>query len=442
MSGRKIYEKDIRYSLLKPIVDWATKYSYRKVEIHGKENLPIDGATILTPNHCNTLMDAVVILRAHKEPTVFGARADLFNRPFIARLMYFIRILPLVRQRDGLRNVLKNIETQEIIIETLENGVRFCMYPEGTHRAKHSLRPLGKGAARAALAANEKFGDNKSVYIVPVGIEYGDYYRYRSTCLVNYGKPINVTEHIKESNEENEAKTIESLKKLLAQGMSELITYIPYDEDYESIWALTKMISVSSRKRSYAESGGSLYEDMMDNRRIIDEIQKLREENPDTMKEILEDAMEFEKKRIKKGVSIYSFKERKHNILNIIGKSFAALIGLPYFILSSVLSLPMWLTEVILRSVIKDPAFRNTGSFGVKLAMSIVLFPIYTVLAFIFAPWWLAAALIILWIPSYGYIHDYIEGCRRWFSDIRFLANRKLEKKFNKIIRKYKELNR
>lgn len=190
----RIYEKDWRYDLLKPIVDWCIKYSYRKVEVRGKENIPADGPVIIAPNHCNTLMDALVILRANKDATVFGARADMFNNKIVAKLMFFVRILPMVRQRDGLRNVLKNLDTQDIIVETLENDVRFCIFPEGRHRPEKSLLPLGKGIFRAAIAADAKFGSEKPVYIIPTGIEYGDFFRYRSTSLVTFGSPINVTE--------------------------------------------------------------------------------------------------------------------------------------------------------------------------------------------------------------------------------------------------------
>ena len=215
----KIYEKNIGYSILKPIVDWCCRYSYRKTEVVGEENLPTDGPIILAANHCNTLMDALVVLRAHKGLTVFGARADMFNNRFIAKLMYFFKILPMVRQRDGLRNVLKNHETQETIVATLENQVRFCMYPEGRHRPMHSLQALAKGTFRAALAANAKFGDRIPIYIVPAGIEYGDYFRYRSTSLVTFGEPINVTEFVRTHEVENEAQLIEPLRKELAARM-------------------------------------------------------------------------------------------------------------------------------------------------------------------------------------------------------------------------------
>ena len=91
MSKNKIYEKDFFYDGLRPIVDWCTRNSYNKIEVRGKENIPADGAVIIAPNHCNTLMDALVILQAFKDESVFGARADMFKSPFLAKAMFFFR---------------------------------------------------------------------------------------------------------------------------------------------------------------------------------------------------------------------------------------------------------------------------------------------------------------------------------------------------------------
>ena len=249
MKRKHIYDNDGLYDFLRIFwTDWAIKHSYRKCEVHGEETVPKDGAIILCPNHCNTLMDALVVLRSHNDKMVFGARADLFRKPFIAKLMSFVRILPMVRQRDGLRNVLQNNQTQEIIVEILEHDTRFCLFPEGTHRTKHSLQRLGKGAFRIALAANAKFGDKKPVYIVPVGIEYGDYFRYRSTCIVNYGPAINVTDFVKNGDFANEPQAIEALRQELSGRIEDLITYIPDDENYDSKWALTKMAAIYKSK--------------------------------------------------------------------------------------------------------------------------------------------------------------------------------------------------
>lgn len=435
MGRNKIYEKDLGYTLLKPIVDWNLRYSYRKVEVRGKENIPEDGAIMIAPNHCNTLMDALVILRSFDDSTVFGARADIFNRPLIAKIMYFLRILPMVRQRDGLRNVLKNHETQETIVETLEHRVRFCMYPEGRHRPAHSLQSLGKGTFRAVLAANAKFGDKMPVYIIPTGIEYGDYFRFRSTSLVTFGKPINVTEYVKGQNVENEVQLIEPLRKELASRMSELITFIKDDADLYRKWALTKILAVAEG-RMYGNYGTSLYEGMLANRKTVDSIEKAFEADPETMSDLLEKTDEFEKKRRRKGLSIYSF-SRKNSTLKVIGKVLAAIIGFPYYIFSAIISAPMWLAYKFLQSRIRDKAFHNTIGFGVKLALGLILFPIYTALAFCLLPWPYALALSLLTIPSYSFFFDYNEGMRRLISDIKVLSNKKIRKQFKEIVKKF-----
>ena len=436
----KIYEKDRSYDFLKIIVDACIKASYRKIEVHGEENLPKDGSLLLAPNHCNTLMDALVMLRAYKGTTVFGARADIFNNKFVGKIMTYIRILPMVRQRDGLRNVLKNKDTQETIVETLENGVRFCMFPEGKHRTKHSLQVLGKGVFRAALAANTKFGEEKPIYIVPVGIEYGDYFRYRSTHLVNYGEAINVTEFVKGLDVENEVQMIEPLRKELVDRMKDLITYLPDDEKYAEKWSLLKMVAISDERRGYGCHGTKLYKSMLKNRGIAADIEAKLQAEPEKMEELLGEVKEFERKRKAAGISIYSFRKRNNLVLNTIEKGLAALAGLPYFIFSTIASLPMWVISEVVRKKVRDAAFRNTVSFGVKLGSSIVLTPIYAALAFCLAPWWLAIVLMLLWFPSYGYFYDYIEGCRRWVSDIKLLGNKTLWKKFKGIVSEYKNL--
>jgi len=440
MRRNKIYQKDCFYTLLRYLVDYNIEYSYRKTEIRGEENIPEDGALIICPNHCNTLMDALVMLRAYKGSTVFGARADIFRRPLIAKIMYFLRILPMVRQRDGLRNVLKNQQTQEIIVETLENGVRFCLFPEGTHRTKHSLQALGKGALRIALEANTRFGSEKPVYIIPTGIEYGDYFRYRSTSLVNYGKPINVTEFIKNTDIENEAQQIDLLKKEVAAGISELITHIPAEDNYDSKWALVKMLRIADTSKGYGDFGTSLHKGMEENRQTVDAIEKACTAHPEQMQELLERVKKFDKERIRRKISIYSFKKKDCTKWNVAGKGLAALIGLPYFIFSALVSLPMWAAALKIRSSVKDKAFMNTVSFGVKLGLGTILSIIYAIAAFCLTPWWLALMLFALYVPSYAYFHDYIEGCRRWFSDMRLLRNKKMYKEFLDIVKTYRSI--
>jgi hypothetical protein len=100
----------------------------------------------------------------------------------------------------------------------------------------------------------------------------------------------------------------------------------------------------------------------------------------------------------------------------------------------------MVVVNEIIRAKVRDKAFRNTVSLGVKLAFTLILFPTYAALGFCLAPWWMALAFLLLWLPSFGYFYDYIEACRRWFSDIRLLGNKKMYKEFKHILKKYKNI--
>ena len=118
-----------------------------------------------------------------------------------------------------------------------------------------------------------------------------------------------------------------------------------------------------------------------------------------------------------KKISIYSFGKKKSG--QLVLKGLAALLGLPYWIFSTIVSSPMWLTYMLLKSKTRDRAFHNTVGFGIKLALGTILFIIYTALAFCMLEWPYALALVLMAIPSYSFFFDYCEGMRRFISDIR-----------------------
>ena len=232
----KIWEKSIGYNLLRAFADPNTRASYNKAKVKGE--LPKDGAVIIAPNHTSTLMDAMVVLRTRKEPTVFGARADIFKKPAIAAFLRYIRIVPMARIRDGAQSVLKNIETFAEVDEVLAHGVPFCIFPEGRHRPMHSLLPIGKGVARIAFASAAK----RQTYVVPTGIEHGSFFRYRYPCTVTFGDPIDVNAFLKDHEASSEAETFQAFRNEIGRRISSLITYIPDDENYEAAWQAVKPV--------------------------------------------------------------------------------------------------------------------------------------------------------------------------------------------------------
>ena len=106
MAKKKIQDNDRLYSFLRPWVDFNARHSYRRYEVHGKENLPKDGAMIFGINHSNTLMDALVVLATSHHKKVFMARGDIFANPTVAKILRFTRILPLFRIRRWNRRLM------------------------------------------------------------------------------------------------------------------------------------------------------------------------------------------------------------------------------------------------------------------------------------------------------------------------------------------------
>ena len=230
----RIWEKNSGYSILRFYVDGCTRACYRHLTFSG--DLPDDGAVIIAPNHTSTLMDALVILCRRHGATVFGARADIFRKPLIAKILRFLRIVPMARIRDGAESVLKNRETFAEVDDVLAHGVPFCIFAEGRHRPMHSLLPIGKGVARIAFASAAK----RQTYVVPTGIENGSFFRYRYPNTVTFGDPIDVNAFLKAHEGCTENETFHAFRQELGKQISSLITYIPDDENYEAAWEAVK----------------------------------------------------------------------------------------------------------------------------------------------------------------------------------------------------------
>lgn len=191
----KIWKKSSGYSRLRVYSDAIVRLSFSSISIEGIENIPRDGMVMFAPNHCCSLMDAmlVLLLRPHL-PIGFGARSDIFRKPGTARLLRWLRILPVARERNGRQEVAKNYETFDEAIDCMDHGVPFCMYPEGRHRPERGMMPVRKGIFRVARMAMERTG--KTVYVVPVAEDYEYFFRQCGKVSLRVGEPLNVNDYI------------------------------------------------------------------------------------------------------------------------------------------------------------------------------------------------------------------------------------------------------
>ena len=189
----KIWEKHKGYLPALKYVNFTTRTCFRSIHIEGAERIPQDGAVILAPNHCAALMDPLLTLVLFGgKPVVFGARSDIFANPKVAKVLRWLRILPIARERNGLSEVAKNFDTFQEIIDCLDHEVPFCLYAEGTHNPEREMLPVKKGIFRVARMAQDQLG--VPVRIVPIGVNYEDFFRGQGRISIRVGEPMEIGE--------------------------------------------------------------------------------------------------------------------------------------------------------------------------------------------------------------------------------------------------------
>ena len=219
----KIWEPYRSYTCCRYYTDLITRSCFRSIRIEGWERIPSDGAILLAPNHCATLMDPMLqlLLRPNKDPIVYGARSDIFAKPRTVKILRWLRILPIARERNGLAEVAKNLEVFDEIIDCLDHDVPFCMYAEGTHRAERGMLPVKKGIFRLAKMAADQLG--KPVYIYPVGTCYEYFFRGQGRVRMRVGEPMEIGAEFARRADKPEAEIYRELCEALRERVIALI---------------------------------------------------------------------------------------------------------------------------------------------------------------------------------------------------------------------------
>lgn len=400
-----IWEKDRFYNFLVVYISRNFRRAYKRVEYTGLENIPKDGAVIFSPNHANTLMDALAVISIDEKPKVFVARADIFKNPTARKFLNYIKMMPINRIRDGVDSLKENDAIIEECVETLKAGVHFCILPEGTHRTQHGLLPLRKGIARIAYETYESVKDTMPIYIVPVGLEYEDYFDYRSRLLITVGHPIVLQDFIRAHEGLDIQKQMRQLLLLLEDKMKENIICIPSDEDYEDIWEGTNVL-YGRRRRPIR----TLFERMKWMQRTAKEL--------GVSKASLRRFRKIKEWRNANGISLQSLSERKSAWRVALDILLLAVLS-PIFILSTILISPALVVISIIKRSLKDKAFLNSIRFVSCHVMNPIVILLVCLALLTVLPWWACLTLFVLAYFSPIAFYDWLGGFRRVRSDLR-----------------------
>lgn len=384
------------YSIIFVTAGYAVRHHYRSITIRGRENLPEGEAYILAPNHQNALMDPLVILRLTRKPVVFLARADIFRKPLLRKVLTMFRMMPVYRIRDGRDNLSRNDEIFSRSREVLEAGVPLCLMAEGTHNDKHQLLPLVKGMFRIAGGTQKELG-NRPLYIVPVGLDYDDYQRPYSSVCVDVGKPIDVRQFMAEY-ETDEPLALNHMRKALDAALKAQMHQIDSKEHYDEEYAYAHLktqeyLEDHGREESLANDAWGRYKARQ---RVSAEVNQLTD--PAARQQVWEQGADFLARCRKRGVPLW-FASRNFGVVRaFIDIAVVVLLVLLLWdilgwvlLANPILFLP---THLIAKKKIKDPQFRSSVNWGIRYGFSLVwMLLLFIVGLFVLGP---AKAVVLL----------------------------------------------
>lgn len=365
----KIEKWSLAYFLLKFYVDLGFRYYFR-LTVSGQGNIPKDKSLIFAPNHQNALMDALAVLTVKSWQPVFLARADIFEKPLLNKILTLFKILPVYRMRDGYGNLQKNDDIFNKTVDVLKNKNGLVILPEGNHGEKKRLRPLKKGIARIALQAEDASGGSLDIHIVPVGLDYTDYIKVGSKLHVRFGNPIGVKPFLK-MYYENPAKAYNTLIEHLEKGMrAEMI-----DINDERYYTAYKVILDTFAPEYISKMNlPKNHPNMVDAQMVcIEQINRYKKHNPDDFLLLAADALEYNLLLTRRSLdpTIYKMSSKqKWGLVPLI----ITLLGLfPLFVYSFINSIFPVLIAKFATKKIKDTQFISS----VRFAIGIVMFPIF-----------------------------------------------------------------
>jgi len=348
---------------------------FNNIEIKGIENLPKDKPIIFIANHQCTFMDAVTMntLSPSAFQPAFLTRSDVFTKKIVYFVLNKMKLMPIYRRQDGPDFVERNERIFNNCKELLANNRSFIIFVEGSHSDKRRLRILKKGFARMGFDAAADHDYSLDINIIPVGVNYAHFTKFKSDFLIQFGKPIKLADYY-ERYQENAQKTLNIIKNDAHDKLKEQMIHIPDLERYDLMEHLRTICNpqvVQSMNLDYKILSHQLEADqnMIEQLTEIDKTQKEPLDNLIPKVEIYTNTLKDLDFRP------YLFEE---DYSTTKGGLFAQIIGLvlllPFHLYGVIFNyLPYKFLDIFTLKYFKDKMFHSS----IKMSFSMFLFPLY-----------------------------------------------------------------
>jgi glycerol-3-phosphate O-acyltransferase / dihydroxyacetone phosphate acyltransferase len=257
------------------ILRFAIRVYFRRVEVAGLENVPLDSPVIFVQNHPNALVDPVFLLCLAPRRVSFLGKSTLFRMPILGFFVRAIDTLPVYRRQDEGEDVSRNLETFAAARKLLASGGTIGICPEGVSHDEPRLRPIKTGAARIALGAVST-GEVLNLQIVPAGLYYTSKTTFRSGVLLYCGKPFPVPRAELEPDGNPPRAAVRELSDKIEVALRDVMLDAEHEEALHTAARAERIFSAARQD----ESDDSLSEELQLRQRFIKAYTILRERAP------------------------------------------------------------------------------------------------------------------------------------------------------------------
>jgi 1-acyl-sn-glycerol-3-phosphate acyltransferase len=400
---------------------------FKRIAIKGREHIKKKGPQIIAMNHPNAFMDpSAFTLVIYPVRTYYLARGDAFKPGIATFFLESLGIIPIFRIQDaGKEGLKKNDETYRRVNYHLSKKENVMVFAEGLCIQERRLRPLKKGVARMMFGAMEEIND-PDLTVVPVGCNYSNPSKFRSTLFYNVGEPIKVSDYM-ERYRQNPARTTNVFLQDLEPKMRELITHIKnpandvivpqLEEMYLKDWCRLKKLNHKDPAQAFEMS-----------KHITEMVNTADEAQPEVLNKIREKTAAYFKEINQFGIRDWLIKpvnEYKVNWLRFVGRALLLILGLPVYIRGLLGSyIPYKVTEKITSKMVKNVEFLASFNLGIGSFMFLFFYILQFFIAYALSPhigWPLLVILVSIFTAIFSlYYHPFM---RKTIGLFRVLKN-------------------
>ena len=409
------------YRLLRIYTNSLIFQWFSKIEINGKENISQNNPCIVLPCHQNGLIDCLTLLALFKKPMTFFAKSSIFVNSAASNFLTFLRIMPAYRQRDGIQNVPKNEDNFSKAVHLLLLGHPLCIMPEGGQNEKHHLHSFAKGPFRIAFHTQENLSEDKPIYLLPIGIDYGDYDRIGYPLVVNIAEPINVNDYMP-LYKQKPAVALNVLKDAAYCSLSSNMLDIRSEQFYDVIYSATYIYNYTMLNKLQLKDSPT--NRLKARQSIAKHLDEIAVQSPERLQVLADKFNNLCKGKNLDFVSMANDYPKQKLIFVLLYLVLFSCI----FMYGILLNLFVVLAVIILNPRLENTGFSATIKYAIFLSLSPVNHLLFSVIAgVIFSSWIVSVLIFVTGLPLTIF-------CGKYLRRLRILKNRILQGKYEKYI--------